>query len=56
MAKAVELLNYFKWCYKGGAEYATELNYVPIPENVIKLVEKLWAESIKADGRPACSQ
>lgn len=30
---------YFRWCFSEGADTARELNYVPLPENVVKLIE-----------------
>jgi phosphate transport system substrate-binding protein len=36
------MFDYFSWCYEQGAKYATALNYVPIPENVVKMVKKEW--------------
>jgi phosphate transport system substrate-binding protein len=50
-AKAKEMLKYFSWCYKDGAEMASRLNYVPIPESVVKLVKNEWNKSIKANGK-----
>ena len=40
-AKAV--LKFFDWAYKNGGKMAKELDYVPLPDNVVKLVEKTWA-------------
>jgi phosphate transport system substrate-binding protein len=46
------MLKYFSWCYSGeGAEKASGLNYVPIPENVVELVKNKWREHIKVDGK-----
>lgn len=44
-AKAV--LSFFDWCYKNGNAKAEELHYVPIPNNVAQMVEKMWNEKIK---------
>lgn len=38
--KKAELKKYFNWCYSAGAPAATKLNYVPIPQNVVNLVQK----------------
>lgn len=51
-AKATEMFKYFDWCYSSGAAVAQKLNYVPIPENVIKMVKEMWKTTIKADGKP----
>lgn len=33
-----ELVKYFRWCFKDGAVAAHRLNYVPLPENVYRMV------------------
>jgi len=40
-------LKFFDWAYKRGSNVATDLGYVPMPKNVIALIERLWAEKIK---------
>ena len=37
--KKAALRNYFMWCYTKGAPTATKLNYVALPDSVVKLVE-----------------
>ncbi len=49
----VAALKFFDWAYKDGAKAAEELDYVPIPDSVSKLVEKTWADSLKINGKPA---
>ena len=49
VAKAV--LTFFDWCYRRGADMAKELHYVPIPMNVINIVEESWRTEIKSDGK-----
>ncbi len=34
------LKDYFNWCFTDGAASASRLNYVPIPENVVKLIRE----------------
>ncbi len=51
-AKIKAILKFFDWCYRHGAKAAVELDYVPIPMKVVKIVEKLWAKEIKANGKP----
>ncbi|HWZ66623.1 MAG TPA: phosphate ABC transporter substrate-binding protein PstS, partial [Stellaceae bacterium] len=36
---AREALNFFDWAYRNGGQMAEELDYVPMPESVIKMVE-----------------
>ncbi|HSQ86448.1 MAG TPA: substrate-binding domain-containing protein, partial [Desulfobacterales bacterium] len=45
VGKAV--LKFFDWCYSNGARMADELDYVPMPDNVAKLVRATWHERIK---------
>ena len=44
---AVEVLRFFEWAYKNGGKLAEELDYVPMPESVSKLVEAAWKSDIK---------
>jgi phosphate transport system substrate-binding protein len=46
IAKA--MLNYFDWCFRHGGETAEKLHYVPIPLNVVELVQKTWKEQLNA--------
>ncbi len=39
-----EALNFFKWAMNKGVNQAKELHYVPLPTNVINLVEKSWTQ------------
>jgi len=49
--KARALLKFFDWCYQSGAKEATDLQYVPMPQNVVKIVEGIWTREIKAGGK-----
>jgi phosphate transport system substrate-binding protein len=52
-AASAEALKFFDWAYKNGGKMAEELDYVPMPANVIADVEKMWAADIKgSDGKP----
>ena len=44
---AAEVLRFFEWAYKNGGKLAEELDYVPMPESVSKLVESAWKTDIK---------
>jgi phosphate transport system substrate-binding protein len=50
-ATAQRMLKFFDWCFKNGGKMAEELDYVPVPDNVVKLVESTWAKEIKAGGK-----
>jgi phosphate transport system substrate-binding protein len=52
-AAAREALAFFAWAYKDGAPMAEQLAYVPMPENVVGLVEDMWKKEIKdGSGQP----
>ncbi|MDB5910237.1 MAG: pstS [Massilia sp.] len=46
-AKGKEVLKFFDWAYKNGAQSAAELDYVPMPANVTKLVQDAWKANLK---------
>ena len=46
-AKGKEVLKFIDWAYKNGGPAATELDYVPMPAAVAKLVEDGWKANIK---------
>ena len=50
---AKEVLSFFDWSYHNGQKMADELDYVPMPDNVVKLVEETWkAKMVGPDGKP----
>jgi phosphate transport system substrate-binding protein len=50
---AGEALKFFDWAYRKGGKMAEDLDYVPMPANVVTLIRKTWSDSIKgADGKP----
>ena len=44
---AKEVLKFFDWAYANGDDMATQLDYVALPDPVVKLVKDLWKRSIK---------
>ena len=52
VAASAAALKFFAWAYKDGAELAKQLDYVPLPDKLVKLVEKTWTASIKSEGKP----
>ena len=48
---AREVLNFFNWAYHNGQQLAEQLDYVPMPENVTKLVEQSWQQVKGPDGK-----
>jgi phosphate transport system substrate-binding protein len=52
-AAAAEALKFFAWSYDKGAKMAEELDYIPMPQNVVDSVKKIWADEVKdASGKP----
>jgi phosphate transport system substrate-binding protein len=51
VAATTEALKFFNWAYKNGSQMAAELDYVPLPESLIKQVRATWKADIK--GIPA---
>jgi phosphate transport system substrate-binding protein len=49
---AREVSNFFDWAYHNGQQLAEQLDYVPMPENVVKLVEQSWQQIKGPDGKP----
>ncbi len=47
-AASKEALKFFTWAFKNGAKAAEELDYIPMPESVVKLIEKTWSADIKS--------
>ena len=46
-AKGAEVLKFFDWAFKNGAPSAAELDYVPMPASVVKLVQANWKAQLK---------
>jgi phosphate transport system substrate-binding protein len=47
-AASGEALKFFKWAFANGGKMAEELDYIPMPDSVVKLIEKTWAADIKS--------
>jgi phosphate transport system substrate-binding protein len=50
-ARAANVLKFFDWSFKNGADAAAQLHYIMLPPSVQAQVRKAWAQ-IKVDGRP----
>ncbi len=48
----VQTLKFFDYAMKNGQAAANSLDYVPLPDNVVKLIEDSWAKDIKGNGKP----
>jgi phosphate transport system substrate-binding protein len=53
LVATTEALKFFNWAYKSGTQMAADLDYVPLPDSVIKQVRATWKSEIK--GIPALS-
>jgi phosphate transport system substrate-binding protein len=52
-ATAGEALKFFDWAYRKGDKMAADLDYIPMPDNVVKMVESTWSQQIKdSSGKP----
>jgi phosphate transport system substrate-binding protein len=47
-----EVLKFFDWAYKNGAEMAKSLSYVPMPQKAIAIFEDSWKQIVGPDGKP----
>jgi phosphate transport system substrate-binding protein len=47
-AASAEALKFFKWAFEKGGKMAEELDYIPMPDSVVKLIEKTWSADIKS--------
>ena len=50
---AQAVLKFYDWSYHNGGKMAEQLDYVPIPMNVVKLVESTWKSEIKGENGQA---
>ncbi|QFU15513.1 phosphate ABC transporter substrate-binding protein PstS [Microvirga thermotolerans] len=55
--QTAEVLKFFAWAYKNGDKLASDLDYVPLPDNVVAMIESAWAKEIKdPSGQPVYKQ
>lgn len=50
--QAAEALKFFEWAYKNGGAAASELDYVPLPDSLIKQIHASWSNIKDASGKP----
>jgi phosphate transport system substrate-binding protein len=50
-AAAQTALKFFDWAYTKGDGLAEQLDYVPLPDNVVKLIQTTWSKSIMSQGK-----
>ena len=52
-AATKEALKFFEWAYAKGGAMASSLDYIPMPDSVVKLIEAKWKSEIKDEtGKP----
>ncbi len=49
--QATETLKFFDWAFKNGAKMADELDYVPLPDPLVKLIHTSWGQIKDASGK-----
>jgi phosphate transport system substrate-binding protein len=47
-AASQEAIKFFKFAFAKGDKMAEELDYIPMPDSVVKLIEKTWSAEIKS--------
>ena len=52
MASSGAALKFFDWAYKNGTKMAEELDYIPMPDNVVELSRGEWAKIKDSAGKP----
>jgi phosphate transport system substrate-binding protein len=50
-ASATEALKFFNWAYANGTKAAADLDYVPMPANVVTAIQKSWGEIKDESGK-----
>lgn len=50
--KALAMLQFFDYGLRHGGASAAALHYVPMPENVVQLIEQAWREQVRVGGQP----
>jgi phosphate transport system substrate-binding protein len=47
-AATAEAVKFFKFAFEKGGKMAEDLDYIPMPDSVVKLIEKTWSADIKS--------
>jgi len=50
---AREVLRFFEWSFQNGDQMASELDYVPMPDAVVKMIQAEWKTKIKDESGKA---
>lgn len=49
--KAKQIIDFFEWSYEKGDALAEGLDYIPMPESVVDLVENVWKDDLTKNGK-----
>ncbi len=47
VAGARSTQEFFRWIYKNGDAQAKQLDYVPLPDTLVKQIETYWSQNLK---------
>jgi phosphate transport system substrate-binding protein len=47
-ANSAEAIKFFRFAFEKGDKMAEDLDYIPMPESVVKMIEKTWSADIKS--------
>jgi phosphate transport system substrate-binding protein len=50
--RAKQVLQFFDWAYRNGADMAKSLSYVPMPPSAVEIFEDSWKQILGPDGKP----
>lgn len=53
--QAAEALKFFEWAYKNGGKAAEDMDYVPLPDSLVKLIHTAWGNIKDTSGKPVLS-
>ncbi len=51
-ANATEAFKFFTWAYKDGDKTAADLDYIPMPDSVVSVIQKAWGQVTDTSGKP----
>lgn len=51
-AQATEVLRFFGWSHKNGAKLAEQLDYVPLPDGLVTMIQTSWGQMKDTAGKP----
>lgn len=54
-AQGAEALKFFEWAYKNGGKTAQDMDYVPLPDATVKMINAAWGQIKDASGKPVFS-